>query len=111
MHGERPGAPVQELSENGEWYGVKGFFDWLESKSYKMHVRVLLARYRSYTECPACKGGRYQPATMNFRFAGKTMPELMGMAVGELHTLFRKHGGPERRPLPDLTDAGEKSKS
>ncbi|HEX8310078.1 MAG TPA: excinuclease ABC subunit A, partial [Chthoniobacteraceae bacterium] len=104
MYGENPGAPVQELSENGQWYGVKGFFDWLETKSYKMHVRVLLARYRSYTECASCKGGRYQPATMNFRFAGKSMPDLMGMPVGELHTLFRQHGGPERRALPEPAD-------
>ena len=43
------------------WYGIKGYFDWLESKAYKMHVRVLLSRYRSYTECPACKGARLKP--------------------------------------------------
>ena len=37
------------------WYGVKGYFRWLESKAYKMHVRVLLSRYRAYTTCPDCK--------------------------------------------------------
>jgi hypothetical protein len=37
------------------WYGVKGFFRWLESKAYKMHVRVLLSRYRAYTPCPDCR--------------------------------------------------------
>jgi energy-coupling factor transporter ATP-binding protein EcfA2 len=43
------------------WYGVRHFFDWLESKAYKMHIRVLLSRYRSYTECPACHGARLKP--------------------------------------------------
>ena len=38
------------------WYGVKGYFRWLESRAYKMHVRVLLSRYRSYTPCPDCGG-------------------------------------------------------
>ena len=46
------------------WYGVKGYFRWLESKSYKMHVRVLLSRYRSYTKCPTCNGKRFQPDSL-----------------------------------------------
>ena len=43
------------------WYGVKGYFRWLETKSYKMHVRVLLSRYRAYTKCPTCEGARLKP--------------------------------------------------
>ncbi|MFO1514218.1 MAG: excinuclease ABC subunit UvrA [Verrucomicrobiota bacterium] len=43
------------------WYGVKGYFRWLETKSYKMHVRVLLSRYRAYTKCPTCAGARLKP--------------------------------------------------
>ncbi len=50
-----------------KWYGVKGYFRWLESKSYKMHVRVLLSRYRSYTRCPACDGKRLQPESLLFK--------------------------------------------
>lgn len=46
------------------WYGVKGYFRWLESKSYKMHYRILLARYRSYQTCPECKGARFQPEAL-----------------------------------------------
>ena len=46
------------------WYGVKGYFRWLESKSYKMHVRVLLSRYRAYTNCPACSGRRFQAESL-----------------------------------------------
>ncbi|HEX8897585.1 MAG TPA: excinuclease ABC subunit A, partial [Chthoniobacterales bacterium] len=58
---------VEELAENDRWYGVRGFFKWLESKTYKMHVRVLLSRYRAYTTCPSCNGGRFQPETVNYR--------------------------------------------
>ena len=50
-----------------KWYGVKGYFRWLESKSYKMHVRVLLSRYRSYTPCPACHGQRLQPDALLYK--------------------------------------------
>ncbi|WP_454673123.1 excinuclease ABC subunit UvrA [Achromobacter pestifer] len=44
-----------------QWYGVQRFFDWLETKAYKMHVRVLLSKYRSYTPCPTCNGARLKP--------------------------------------------------
>src|SRR5882724_3935067 len=46
------------------WYGIKGYFRWLEAKAYKMHVRVLLSRYRAYTTCPTCHGKRFQPETL-----------------------------------------------
>lgn len=49
------------------WYGVKGYFRWLESRAYKMHVRVLLSRYRAYTPCPDCQGRRFQPETLLYR--------------------------------------------
>ncbi len=87
LYGEKPGAKGEELWQAGLWYGVKGFFDWLETKSYKMHVRVLLSRYRNYTICPDCRGGRYQPATLNFRFGSKTLADLMVMPVNALAEL------------------------
>ena len=49
------------------WYGVKGYFRWLESKAYKMHVRVLLSRYRAYTPCPDCRGKRLRPEALLYR--------------------------------------------
>ena len=49
------------------WYGLKGYFDWLESKAYKMHYRVLLARYRAYRVCSDCEGGRFKPEVQSFR--------------------------------------------
>lgn len=51
------------------WYGVKGYFRWLESRAYKMHVRVLLSRYRSYQTCPSCGGRRFQPEALLFKRA------------------------------------------
>ncbi len=53
--------------DDDRWYGVRGFFRWAESQVYKMHMRVLLSRYRSYTTCPRCNGGRFQPEALNFR--------------------------------------------
>ncbi len=53
-----------------KWYGVRHFFDWLETKAYKMHIRVLLSRYRSYTECPACGGARLKPEALLWRLGG-----------------------------------------
>ena len=88
--GERPGESGEELWKEGLWYGVKGFFDWLESKSYKMHVRVLLSRYRAYTPCAACNGGRFQPATLHFRLGGKTLPELMALPIGDLAAVLNE---------------------
>jgi excinuclease ABC subunit A len=49
------------------WYGVEGYFRWLESKSYKMHVRVLLSRYRSYRTCADCGGQRFNPESLSFQ--------------------------------------------
>ena len=49
------------MAENDRWYGVRGFFKWLESKTYKMHVRVLLSRYRAYTTCPDATADAFSP--------------------------------------------------
>ncbi|HEY2953303.1 MAG TPA: excinuclease ABC subunit UvrA, partial [Verrucomicrobiae bacterium] len=49
------------------WYGVKGYFRWLEARAYKMHVRVLLSRYRAYSTCPDCRGKRFQPESLLYR--------------------------------------------
>jgi len=53
------------------WYGVSRFFDFLESKSYKMHIRVLLSKYRAYTPCPACNGARLKQPSLDFRVGSK----------------------------------------
>ncbi|HET9795707.1 MAG TPA: excinuclease ABC subunit UvrA [Thermoanaerobaculia bacterium] len=73
---------------NAKFYGISGFFEWLETKRYKVHVRVLLSRYRAYTRCAACGGGRLVPEAAWVRFRGKTMAELNEMPVGELAAWF-----------------------
>ncbi len=60
------------------WYGVKGYFRWLESKAYKMHVRVLLSRYRSYRICEDCGGARFQPETLGFKIPVAASRESAG---------------------------------
>jgi len=68
INGEkRAGEYTDEDYENDRWYGVRGFFRWLESQTYKMHMRVLLSRYRAYTTCPTCNGGRFQPEALNYK--------------------------------------------
>ena len=89
INGEK-GESAQDLWDNGRWYGVKGYFDWLESKTYKMHVRVLLSRYRSYQPCPDCGGGRFQPETLNYRIepAGLTIAGVASQPVSELASIL-----------------------
>ena len=69
-----------------QWYGVQRFFDWLETKSYKMHVRVLLSKYRSYTPCPTCKGARLKPDALLWRIQGKSIQDLMLTSIVQLRT-------------------------
>jgi len=57
--------------EDGLWYGVRRFFEWLESKAYKMHIRVLLSRYRCYDQCPACRGARLKAQALLWRLGSK----------------------------------------
>ena len=66
-----------------QWYGVHRFFEYLESKAYKMHVRVLLSRYRSYTECPSCHGARLKPEALNWKLEGKTLAEVMALSIDD----------------------------
>src|ERR1700733_299676 len=54
------------------WYGARRFFEWLETKAYKMHVRVLLSRYRSYTLCEGCHGARLKPDALLWRLGTQT---------------------------------------
>ena len=61
------GSPLWKGKWNQQWYGIKRFFEYLESKAYKMHIRVLLSKYRSYTECPTCKGARLKTESLLWR--------------------------------------------
>ena len=89
-YGLRLDVPVQDLTQtewdllyNGrsKWYGIKGFFEWLETKKYKIHVRVKLAKYRSYEPCPHCHGSRLKTAAANVKFRDLTVGDLFAMNV------------------------------
>src|SRR5438874_136456 len=102
---KRSGDYSEEDYEYDRWYGVRGFFRWLESKTYKMHVRVLLSRYRAYVTCPSCKGGRYQPETVNYKIWGAhassravsgtspetllTLPQFQALSISAARDLLR----------------------
>lgn len=66
-----------------KWYGIRHFFDWLESKAYKMHIRVLLSRYRGYHVCPDCHGSRLKAGALNWRLgaARLSITELMALPL------------------------------
>jgi len=68
------------------WYGVKRFFAWLETRAYKMHVRVLLSRYRAYTPCPACDGARLKSEALLWRLGTR---ELADAALGPAGSFAR----------------------
>ncbi len=65
------GSPNWKGNWNQQWYGVRRFFGYLEGKAYKMHIRVLLSKYRSYTPCPACGGARLKPESLLWRLGSK----------------------------------------
>jgi excinuclease ABC subunit A len=72
-----------------EFYGVRGFFRWLETKRYKLHVRVFLARYRSYIPCPDCGGARLKAEALLWRIKGKNIAEVYAMSIGEVQVFFQ----------------------
>ncbi|GMU65592.1 MAG: UvrABC system protein A [Acidobacteriota bacterium] len=86
--------PWRELTEaqrawiwrgEGEFVNLDGFFRWLEARTYKVHVRVLLARYRAYNPCPDCGGSRLNREALAVRVDGRTLPELLALSVEELN--------------------------
>ncbi|ABX19211.1 excinuclease ABC subunit UvrA [Burkholderia multivorans] len=65
------GSPDWTGSWQSQWYGVRRFFGYLESKAYKMHIRVLLSKYRSYTPCETCGGARLKTESLLWRLGSK----------------------------------------
>ena len=76
------------IDGKGHWGGVRGFFAWLETKKYKLHVRVFLAKYRGYTLCPECDGGRLRQEARDVRVGGRTLPEVSALPVKESAVFF-----------------------
>jgi len=78
------------INGTSEYYGIRGFFEWLETKKYKMHVRVFLSRYRSYRECPACQGTRFKKEVLTWKVEEKNIGELYRMSAAQAHDFFTR---------------------
>jgi excinuclease ABC subunit A len=105
---------------DGEAYeGIRGFFQWLEKKKYKVHVRVFLSRYRGYLTCPDCHGTRLRREARDVRVGGRTIDQVCRLTVKEAQCAFEALGlsGKEatiaekllreiRRRLAFLSDVG-----
>jgi len=76
------------VNGKGEWSGVRGFFDWLETKKYKLHVRVFMSKYRGYTLCPDCEGGRLRQEARDVRVGGQTLPEVSALSIKDAAVFF-----------------------
>jgi len=79
---------VLEGDPENKFDGVKGFFNWLERKKYKLHVRVFLSRYRGYATCPECSGTRLRPEARAVRITGRSITDLCKLTVKEARKFF-----------------------
>jgi excinuclease ABC subunit A len=82
----------QELILQGGdgYYGIKGFFDWLQTKKYKVQVRVFLSRYRKYVPCPACRQMRLNPKALSVDIKGLSIGQVVRNTVQEAYEFFSK---------------------
>ncbi len=87
----------------GTWYGVARFFKWLETKSYKMHVRVLLSKYRAYTPCETCNGARLKTESMLWRLGTKEDADAAMPAAKRFLPNDVKFARDKLEALPGLT--------
>jgi excinuclease ABC subunit A len=72
----------------GRFLGIRGFFNYLERKKYKLHVRVFLSRYRGYSTCSACGGARLRIEAQQVRINGKNICQVTSMTVEEASKFF-----------------------
>ncbi|MDP3475139.1 excinuclease ABC subunit UvrA [Hydrogenophaga sp.] len=77
QHWVKTGSPNWNGKWNQHWFGIARFFEYLESKAYKMHIRVLLSKYRSYTECPSCGGARLKTDSLLWRIGTKAQADAV----------------------------------
>ena len=74
---------------SSQFIGVEGFFDYLEGKKYKMHVRIFLARYKSPTPCQECQGSRFRKEVSYVFFKKHSLPQMLSMDIGSLKGFFQ----------------------
>ena len=76
------------LHGEGKFWGVRGFFNYLERKKYKLHVRVFLSRYRGYSQCLDCGGLRLRREARQVKIGGKDICQVTAMTVEEAERFF-----------------------
>jgi excinuclease ABC subunit A len=87
---------------DGRWTGIKGFFDWLQSKKYKVQVRVFLSRYRKFVSCPACGQKRLNPQALAVKVDGLSIGDVVGMTVKDASEFFaRLELAPAQKPVAE----------
>jgi len=79
---------ILEGDPANKYDGVKGFFNWLERKKYKLHVRVFLSRYRGYATCPECGGTRLRAEARAVKITGKSITDLCKLTVKGARKFF-----------------------
>ncbi|MBI3782694.1 MAG: excinuclease ABC subunit UvrA [Deltaproteobacteria bacterium] len=84
------GEPKTKGRGKHKYIGIRRWFRWLEGRTYRMHVRVFLSRYRSYRLCPDCKGGRLKAEALLYTIGGRSVADVQGMSVGAAAAFF--HG-------------------
>ena len=76
--------------QKGVWYGLNRFFAWLERKSYRMHIRVLLSKYRSYDLCAECRGSRLKAESLLWRLGAlKHVEKITSVADRFRHPVLK----------------------
>ncbi len=89
----RMGVPYCDLSEREREVveqAIRHFFDFLETKKYKLHVRVFLSRYRGYALCPECRGARLRKEALYVRVGGRNLGEVVRMNIAEALAFFTR---------------------
>ena len=76
------------LNGEGKFLGVRGFFNHLERKKYKLHVRVFLSRYRGYSLCSACNGTRLRLEARQVKIKGRNICEICALTVEDAFRFF-----------------------
>lgn len=90
-------VPFEKLSEEQlkkvhggfkEFIGIDGFFEKLEKKTYKMHIRILLSKYRGYNTCKACKGSRLRREALQVKIDDHSLSDIIKMSIERAYKFF-----------------------
>jgi excinuclease ABC subunit A len=76
------------LRGKGSFEGVWGFFTQLDRKKYKLHVRVMLSKYRGYAECPDCRGQRLRAEARAVRLNNKNICQASALTIAQAREFF-----------------------